>query len=208
MNGKQIGRDQRDYIKFRESDSYDESDGSFTHSSHKLNDDKRGRFSGRNRYGEEKPRHDHYQDDQFRNDYDPTYEDEYGMKHPYEHGGRFNRWSDDLRSEASLENHSGKGPKGYTRSSERIIEEANEILARDWLLDATDIEVDYKEGLLILKGSVHSRRDKRHAEHIVEHITGVKDVLNQLSLSKHIEGWIPGIGNIHESDSKRGGKDG
>lgn len=201
MSGYQFGRDQRDYIRFRESDSRDETDGSFT-------DKKIGRFSGRNRFGEERPRHDSYQDDQFRNDYDPTYEDEYGMKHPYEHGGRYNRWSDDIRSEASGENHIGKGPKGYKRSEERIKDEACELLTRDWDLDASDIEVDFKEGCLILKGEVQSREDKRLAERIVENIAGVDDVTNQLKIHKHVEGWIPGIGNVNEADSVKGGKDG
>lgn len=193
MNGKQFGRDQRDYVKFRESDSYeDKTDGSFT-----------GRRI--NRFGEDRARHDHYQDDQYRNDYDPTYEDENGMKHPYEHSGRSNRWSDDIRSEASRENHTGKGPKGYRRSRERILEEANERLANDYGLDATDIEVDLEDDCLVLKGEVHSRHDKRLAEDIVESISGVTDVINQLSITKKIEGWIPGLGNINENDTKSGG---
>lgn len=81
----QYGRDQREYIKFRDAEP--------------------------NRFGEQKIKHDHYQDDQFKKDYDPTYEDELGMKHPYEHGGEENRWSDDLRSEAAHENYERKSSK-------------------------------------------------------------------------------------------------
>jgi hypothetical protein len=192
MNGRNFGRDQRDYVRFRESDSADEpTDGSFT--GHKLN-----------RFGEERPSHDHYQDDQYRNDYDPTYEDEYGMKHPYEHSGASNRWSDDIRSEAARENHSGKGPKGYTRSRDRIIEEACERLSNDYGLDASDIEVDYENDYLVLKGEVHSRHDKRLAEDIVEDIAGVNDVLNQLQIKKKVEGWVQGLGHVAHPHS--GGK--
>lgn len=192
MNGKQFGKDQRDYIKFRESDSYDD-----------LKEIKQP-----NRFGEVRPRHDHYQDDQYKRDYDPTYEDEYGMRHPYEHGGQLNRWSDDLRSEASRENHAGKGPKGYTRSAERIREEACEILSKDWFLDASDIEVSVENKCLVLKGEVRTRRDKRHAEAIVEHITGIEDVLNQLKVTNKVEGWIPGIGHVDEKVNGEGGKNG
>lgn len=183
MNGRQFGRDTRDYVKFRESDSFDDetSDGTFT-----------GRRV--NRYGEERARRDPYQRD-------PMYEDEYGMRHPYEHGGKNNRWSDDVRSEASRENHIGKGPKGYRRSKERILEEANERLSHDYGLDATDIEVNYVDECLVLTGEVHSRHDKRLAEDIVEDISGVVDVVNELRIKKRVEGWIPGLGNVNETET-------
>lgn len=195
MNERDLSRDQRDYVRFRESDSWDDdrSDGSFT-----------GRKV--NRFGEERARHDHYQEDQYRRKYDPTYEDEYGMRHPYEHGGRRNRWSDDIRSEASRESHAGKGPLGYKRSKERILEEANERLANDYGLDASGIETDYVDDCLVLKGEVHSRHDKRLAEDIVEDIAGVSDVVNELHIKKKVEGWIPGID--HVSDSSSGGQNG
>lgn len=194
MNKNQIGRDQRDYIRFRESDSYEEkSDGSFTGT---------GRHQGKNRFGEEKIAPDSYQKDQFSSDYDPTYEDEYGMKHPYEHGGKENRWSDDIRSEASRENHSGKGPKGYKRSPERIKDEACELLARDWELDASEIEVEVEDNCIILKGEVNTRSDKRLAEFLVENIAGVVDVYNQIKIKKPLAGWIPGIGHVEEEQNK------
>lgn len=197
MNGTYFGRDHRNYVRFRESDSYedfDDTDGSFSG-----NDRRRV-----NRFGEERPRHDHYQDDQFKRDYDPTYEDEYGMRHPYEHGGRLNRWSDDYRSEASHESHFGKGPKGYKRSPERIREEACEILSRDWYLDASDIEVSVENDCLILKGQVRTRKDKRHAEEIVENISGINDVINQIQVTHKVEGWIPGIGHVNQKLNEGG----
>ncbi len=221
MNRNQFGRDQRDFIRFRESDSPDrgsrwedefETDGSFTNSDFRFDDQyygrdreqqKRfperniGRLRGRNRFGEERIRHDSFQDDQYRNDYDPTYEDEYGMRHPYEHGGS-NRWSDDIRSTSSHENHFGKGPKGYQRSDQSIKEEASEILTRDHDLDASDIEVEVKDRCLYLKGEVHSRKDKRLAEELVEDISGINDIQNQLAIQKKIEGWIPSLGNVNK----------
>jgi len=206
MNRNNIDRFQREHIRFRESDSrddIDDTDGSFTNSNFKFDNKRR-----LNRFGEERPRHDRYQDDQYSRDYDPTYEDEYGMKHPYEHGGRLNRWSDDIRSEASRETHFGKGPKGYTRSPERIREEACELLSRDWYLDASDIEVSVEDNCLVLRGEVHSRRDKRHAEALVENIPGINDVINQIKVHKIVEGWVPGIDHINERVNDQGGKNG
>lgn len=212
-----FGKEYRDYGRIRESDSFDDrdeffedefdTDGSFTQSNFKFDDEPfgrrrrerpyYGRFPGVNRFGEQRIRHDRYQDDQYRRDYDPTYEDEYGMRHPYEHGGRYNRWSDDIRSESSRENHFGKGPKGYKRSPERIKDEACEILASDFQIDASDIEVEFNDGVLILKGDVASRNDKRRAESLVEDLAGVQDVHNLLRVKKpDVEGWIPGLGNI------------
>ncbi|WPU66960.1 BON domain-containing protein [Peredibacter starrii] len=206
MGRIQSGNDQRGFSRFRDSDYFEEprfdTDGSFTHSNFSFDDkefgrdlhEKRGRFGGVNRFGEQRIHHDSYQDDQFRNDYDPTYEDEYGMKHPYEHGGRLNRWSDDIRSEASRENHYGKGPKGYQRSDTRIMEDACEILLDSPEVDASEIEVKVNDRVITLEGEVVSRRDKRMAEELIENISGVLDVQNRLKVKHSADGWIPGLG--------------
>ncbi|WP_408095942.1 BON domain-containing protein [Peredibacter sp. HCB2-198] len=200
MGRTQSGKDQREFSRSQDSDYFDgprfDTDGSFTHSNFSFDErghEKRGRFSGLNRFGEQRVHHDSYQDDQFRNDYDPTYEDEYGMRHPYEHGGRRNRWSDDIRSEASRENHYGKGPKGYQRSDGRIFEDACEILLDNPEVDASEIEVKVKDQVITLEGEVISRHDKRLAEELIEDITGVVDVQNRLKVKQQTEGWIPGL---------------
>lgn len=145
--------------------------------------DRIGRFGGINRFGEERIRHDSYQDDQFKNDYDPTYQDEYGRRQPYQHGGEQNRWSDDLRSSAATEiNHAGKGPRGFRPSEFRIHEEACEILAASRELDASDIEVRVRSNCLFLLGEVPDRCSKKLAELLVEDIPGVDDVQNMLRL--------------------------
>ncbi len=162
---------------------------------HKHNQPKDARYresdSSDDRFGEKKVHQDPLQDDQFRNDYNPTYEDQYRA--------RRNRWSEDIRSIASRENYSGKGPKGYKRSIDKIKDEACEILARDFELDASNIEVEIKENFLFLKGFVFSRQDKKKAESLVEDISGIDDVQNQLQIKKNsVEGWIPGIGSIED----------
>lgn len=78
------------------------------------------------------------------------------------------------------ENHSGRGPANYTRSSERLIEDANERLTRDPHVDASKINVTCKDNEITLEGTVDSRSAKRRAEDIVEDISGVKHVQNNL----------------------------
>jgi hypothetical protein len=76
--------------------------------------------------------------------------------------------------------HRGKGPKGYTRSDDRIREQVSEVLADDDHVDATQIEVVVRNGEVILTGTVPDRRMKRMAEDCVERVSGVKDVQNQI----------------------------
>lgn len=80
----------------------------------------------------------------------------------------------------------GLGPKGFTFSDARILEDVCEVLARDSRIDATEIEVKVVEGTIFLKGQVDSRQTKRLAELAIENLFGVKDVVNQLKpVSRH-----------------------
>lgn len=78
------------------------------------------------------------------------------------------------------EDHRGKGPAGYTRSKERILEDANERLMQDSSVDASGITVTCEDNEITLTGTVKSRSEKRRAEDIVEDISGVKHVQNNL----------------------------
>lgn len=79
--------------------------------------------------------------------------------------------------------HRGKGPKNYIRPMERIREDASDQLTEDSLVDASRIEVWIKDSELVLSGSVESRFEKRRAEHLVENISGVKHVQNNLRVA-------------------------
>ena len=81
--------------------------------------------------------------------------------------------------------HVGKGPKGYRRHDDHIRDEACERLARHGQVDAREIEVTCEDGVLILRGKVEDRATKRTAEAAVEHVFGVEDVRNELSLDRH-----------------------
>ncbi len=79
-----------------------------------------------------------------------------------------------------MPSHRGKGPKGYTRSDERIREHVCETLADDHNVDASDIEVTVKDGEVTLAGTVPDRRMKRMAEDVIYQLPGIQDVHNQL----------------------------
>lgn len=78
------------------------------------------------------------------------------------------------------EDHRGKGPSGYTRSKERMLEDANERLMHDPSLDASNITVRCDDNEITLDGTVDSRWAKRRAEDIVDSVAGVKHVQNNL----------------------------
>ena len=78
----------------------------------------------------------------------------------------------------------GKGPKGWKRSDDRIKDEVCEALTDSYLVDASDIDVEVKDGHVSLSGTIESRQAKREVEHIVDGIRGVEDVQNNLKLAR------------------------
>jgi hypothetical protein len=80
--------------------------------------------------------------------------------------------------------HRGKGPKGYKRPDESIYSDVCDRLAMSADIDASNIEVSVKEGIVYLRGSVSDRRLKRRTELEIENVSGVTDVQNLLSFKK------------------------
>lgn len=80
--------------------------------------------------------------------------------------------------------HRGRGPKGYTRSDERIYEDVCEQLSFSPHVDASDVEVKVEKGVVFLNGTVQDRNTKRMAELEIENISGVRDVQNLLSFKR------------------------
>lgn len=76
--------------------------------------------------------------------------------------------------------HTGKGPRGWRRSDERLAEDVNERLTVHPDVDAGDIEVVVQDGEVTLTGTVDSRASKRLAEDIAADVSGVNDVHNRL----------------------------
>lgn len=96
--------------------------------------------------------------------------------------------------------HRGRGPADYTRSDERIREDANDRLTEDWRVDASRISVAVKDGEITLSGTVTRRDDKRRAEDIVEDLSGVKHVQNNLRVDQQTA-WSGNSGTTTGSSS-------
>jgi hypothetical protein len=109
----------------------------------------------------------------FRGGRDEERDDVRGYREDY---GRDARYADDR-------GHRGVGPKGYQRSDERINEEVHDRLTDDPWLDASNIEVAVKGGEVTLSGTVDNREAKHRAERLIEDLSGVSHVQNNLRVN-------------------------
>ncbi|WP_437366282.1 BON domain-containing protein [Inquilinus limosus] len=91
-------------------------------------------------------------------------------------------WYGDDRSQGRhvLEDYRGIGPRGYTRSDERIREDVCDGLTDDPALDASEIEVAVAGSEVTLSGTVGSRAERRRAEDDADRVSGVTHVQNNL----------------------------
>ena len=113
-----------------------------------------------------------------------------GDSGPYD-GSRSNRgprsmWMGQSAQQSMGQNgpHVGRGPKGYTRSDERIKEELCEQLTRHPHVDASEIEIEVKNGEVRLSGTIEQKDGKRIAEDVAENISGVRDVRNEIRVQR------------------------
>ena len=83
--------------------------------------------------------------------------------------------------------YTGRGPKGYQRSDDRIREELSDRLTAHGHIDATDVEVRVQAAEVTLIGFVDSREAKRGAEDLAEDVQGVREVHNQLRIRTHAD---------------------
>jgi hypothetical protein len=84
--------------------------------------------------------------------------------------------------------YTGRGPKGYRRSDERIYEEVCERLTQHGMIDASEIEVSVNQGVVTLTGTVEERQTMRLVEGVVGSVMGVTDVQNQLGIKHRAKG--------------------
>jgi hypothetical protein len=120
--------------------------------------------------------------------------------HPRERGGYWRNY-DDQRP-----HFAGRGPKGYQRDDGRVREEICDCMTDDPMLDASEIEVDVRHGEVMLTGSVSSREQKRRAEDVAERISGVRDVTNQLRVTRDSSGhnWDRDSSRVSSSGNSAG----
>jgi osmotically-inducible protein OsmY len=112
-----------------------------------------------------------------------------GLRHEHE-GGRglmekaadtVSSWfGDDDAARRREMDHRGRGPKGWTRSDERIHDDVCHRLTEDDMVDASDVEVTVSGAEVTLNGTVSDRSQRRRAEDCVEAVSGVRHVQNNL----------------------------
>lgn len=92
---------------------------------------------------------------------------------------------------------SGRGPKGYKRSDERIREDVCDLLTSHPEVDPSEVDIRVSETEITLTGTVDSRMEKRLIEDLVSSVSGVTEVNNQLRV-------IEAKGSSHQLSSDHG----
>jgi len=82
----------------------------------------------------------------------------------------------------------GRGPRGYQRSDDRIKEDVCDRLTQHGQIDASDVEVGVENCEVTLSGTVDSREAKRRAEDVADSVQGVREVHNQLRVQQGQQG--------------------
>ncbi|MBN3748978.1 BON domain-containing protein [Burkholderia sp. Se-20373] len=77
-----------------------------------------------------------------------------------------------------------RGPKGYTRSDERIREDVCERLAHALDIDVSDVTVQVQDGRVELDGTVPARWMKHGIEDLADGCMGVRDVENRVRVRR------------------------
>lgn len=103
-----------------------------------------------------------------------------GAREPY--GVQYDREDRAFDTPPRRPSFRGRGPKNYRRSDERLRELVSERLEDHEAIDASDMEVEVRDGVVTLTGTVDSRRTKRLAEDVALITTGVVDVENALKI--------------------------
>jgi len=100
--------------------------------------------------------------------------------------GEEHAWSEPAAwyGEGGERSHSGRGPKGYVRTDERVRDYVCDDLMDDPWLDASAIDVAVRDGEVTLSGTVESEDARRLAEDVAAHAGGVKGVHNNLRVEK------------------------
>jgi len=80
--------------------------------------------------------------------------------------------------------YTGRRPRDWRRSDERIREDVCQWMSDDPRLDARAIDVRVEDGDVILEGRVEHRGARRLAADIAAAVPGVRDVFNRLTTAE------------------------
>jgi hypothetical protein len=92
--------------------------------------------------------------------------------------GGWNRERDWMARDWMTGRYTGRGPRNYQRSDERIREDICERFTENSQLDPSDVEIRVQSGDVTLDGTVSDRGMKRTAEDLAESVSGVRAVHN------------------------------
>jgi osmotically-inducible protein OsmY len=81
-----------------------------------------------------------------------------------------------------------RAPKGYQRSDERLREDICERLMNRWDIDAGEVSVEVKDGMVTLEGTVQNRRERHAIEDLIDDCHGVKDIDNKIRVQSGGQG--------------------
>jgi hypothetical protein len=87
-------------------------------------------------------------------------------------------------------NKSGRGPKGYQRSDERIKEEVCELLTSHPEIDPSEVDIQVSSSEITLTGTIDNRHERRLIEDLAFSVSGVTEVNNQLRVSDAQQGSV------------------
>ena len=84
------------------------------------------------------------------------------------------------------------GPKGYTRSDERLREDISERLMQAYDIDSSEVTVQVQGGKVVLEGTVPNRYMKHAIEDIADAAPGVQDIDNRVRVMGSGSRWGTG----------------
>jgi hypothetical protein len=109
-----------------------------------------------------------------------------------------------FEAQVGLGPYSGLGPKGYSRSDDRIWEDICDELTRRADIDPSRLTVRVRNGEVTLEGTVEDLHTRRLVDEIVSDCIGVGQVHNQLQIEGGKEVSSPEKGKVTKGSLPEG----